>query len=241
VDRSRGNKPSPVDALAEMILALNPSKTKLNRPGSNRVTAPKSLIGTPEDRTLFQFWPLNILFNESKKMIWDQTEAQIIDSLHTTTLDPMWHLVSNATRQERLVDLALMSLFQTDIMEVAAERKKEYDELDDSVKNDPQVFASSFYDERTANLEAIERWKPDALDPNYPDRAFTNPLPPDLDKRMGKNWRRWGFRDQAELTNGRGAMMLFLILSLVETIFDKPVLQLFGLPFDPGAVLFDPD
>ena len=49
----------------------------------------------------------------------------------------------------------------------------------------------------------------------------------------------YGFSNQAELLNGRAAMMGFTVAYFQELFVGKGVLEQYGLPYDEGAVLMD--
>merc|ERR1719387_3077814 len=72
--------------------------------------------------------------------------------------------------------------------------------------------------------------KPEILDPSKPD-----PVVDDDSGYLGRV--PWGFSNNAELLNGRAAMMGFSVAYLQEAIVGKGVLEQYGLPYDEGAVL----
>merc|ERR1719181_1885992 len=77
---------------------------------------------------------------------------------------------------------------------------------------------------------ADKRWNDPILDENIPDPVYDLP--------SGYKGRSLiGFNDFAEKLNGRAAMMGFVILFLQELIAGKGVLEQYGLPYDPGAVI----
>jgi hypothetical protein len=76
-----------------------------------------------------------------------------------------------------------------------------------------------------------ERWQDDPLlDESLPDPVFDR-----KSEYYGKV--NYGFSTNAEKVNGRAAMMGFVIVYLQELFAGKGVLQQYGLPYDPGAVL----
>jgi hypothetical protein len=75
------------------------------------------------------------------------------------------------------------------------------------------------------------RWPDERLlDPSKPDPIFDDDF-----EYSGKS--SVGFVADAELLNGRMAMMGFAISMLQELVFGKGVIELCGLPYDSGAVL----
>mmetsp|Transcript_77128 Transcript_77128/g.121803 ORF Transcript_77128/g.121803 Transcript_77128/m.121803 type:complete len:157 (-) Transcript_77128:105-575(-) len=110
----------------------------------------------------------------------------------------------------------------------------------------PQVAHNGLDRPRTSRLSVPksltphERWpdldifNPDKLDPVYDD--------PELGaKDVMERGKERGLNDITERLNGRWAMMGFTLLYLQEMFFDKPVLQLYGLPFAEGAQLLNPE
>merc|ERR1712087_232730 len=83
---------------------------------------------------------------------------------------------------------------------------------------------------RVAPAVANERW---------PDPIFNDALPDPVfdDEYTYKGASKLGFVSFAEAMNGRAAMVGFTICFLQELIFGKGVLEQYGLPYDPGAVL----
>merc|ERR1712087_906573 len=79
-------------------------------------------------------------------------------------------------------------------------------------------------------LRAQQRWSDPIFDESLPDPVFD-------DDYKYKGYSSFGFVEVAETINGRAAMMGFTILFLQELIFGKGVLELYGLPYDAGAVL----
>ena len=75
-----------------------------------------------------------------------------------------------------------------------------------------------------------ERWDDPILDDSIPDPVFATETP-------YKGRVPWGFSNNAEIINGRVAMMGFTVAYLQEAVTGKGVLTLYGLPYDEGAVL----
>eukprot|EP00316_Scyphosphaera_apsteinii_P003806 CAMPEP_0119308972 /NCGR_PEP_ID=MMETSP1333-20130426/13245_1 /TAXON_ID=418940 /ORGANISM="Scyphosphaera apsteinii, Strain RCC1455" /LENGTH=108 /DNA_ID=CAMNT_0007312867 /DNA_START=45 /DNA_END=371 /DNA_ORIENTATION=+ len=90
--------------------------------------------------------------------------------------------------------------------------------------------AGSNVPRRMAAVRAEQRWKDPIFDESLPDPVFD-------DDYQYKGFSSYGFVATAETWNGRAAMMGFTILFLQELIFGKGVLELYGLPYDAGAVL----
>ena len=78
-----------------------------------------------------------------------------------------------------------------------------------------------------------------AMASRWPDPILNEDLPdPVWDEKSPYTGRApYGFSNFAEVINGRAAMMGFVILFLQELITGKGVLELYGLPYDAGAVL----
>jgi hypothetical protein len=74
------------------------------------------------------------------------------------------------------------------------------------------------------------RWNDPVLDESVPDPVFDVKSP-------YKGRVPYGFSRFAETINGRVAMMGFTVVLLQEFIAGKGVLQMYGLPYDAGAVL----
>merc|ERR1719382_771503 len=83
---------------------------------------------------------------------------------------------------------------------------------------------------RRTVIVAAQRYDEPILDESLPDPVYD-------DEFKYKGYSMTGFVDFAETLNGRAAMMGFTILFLQELIFGKGVLEMYGLPYDPGAVL----
>ena len=73
----------------------------------------------------------------------------------------------------------------------------------------------------------------------FPDPILNDDLPdPVWDEESPYTGRvPYGFSTFAEKINGRAAMMGFVILFIQELVMGKGVLELYGLPYDAGAVL----
>ena len=73
----------------------------------------------------------------------------------------------------------------------------------------------------------------------WPDPILNDDLPdPVWDEESPYTGRApYGFSTFAEVINGRAAMMGFVVLFLQELVLGKGVLELYGLPYDAGAVL----
>ena len=78
--------------------------------------------------------------------------------------------------------------------------------------------------------DPYQRWKEPIFDSNRPDPVWDESSP--YTGRVP-----YGFSEAAEKLNGRAAMMGFTILFLQELVCGKGVLELYGLPYDAGAVL----
>jgi hypothetical protein len=74
------------------------------------------------------------------------------------------------------------------------------------------------------------RWPDPILNEDLPDPVFD-------EKSPYTGSAPYGFSNFAEKMNGRAAMMGFVILFMQELITGKGVLELYGLPYDAGAVL----
>merc|ERR1712113_1143268 len=83
---------------------------------------------------------------------------------------------------------------------------------------------------RAAPAVASERWQDPIFNDALPDPVFD-------DEYTYKGASKLGFVSFAEAINGRAAMLGFTICFLQELIFGKGVLEQYGLPYDPGAVL----
>mmetsp|Transcript_126844 Transcript_126844/g.224774 ORF Transcript_126844/g.224774 Transcript_126844/m.224774 type:complete len:158 (-) Transcript_126844:83-556(-) len=87
-----------------------------------------------------------------------------------------------------------------------------------------------------ALMDAIppeKRWPDEPLfDPLKPDPVFDLPEPDYKNPGIG-------IVPGAEKLNGRLAMIGFTIAFIQESIFNKGLLEFYGLPYDPGAVIFN--
>ena len=80
------------------------------------------------------------------------------------------------------------------------------------------------------NAGPNSRWPDESLlNTALPDPVYDEPSP-----YLGRV--PWGFSATAENLNGKAAMMGFTILFLQELVFGKGVLELYGIPLDPGAI-----
>mmetsp|Transcript_27542 Transcript_27542/g.53618 ORF Transcript_27542/g.53618 Transcript_27542/m.53618 type:complete len:127 (+) Transcript_27542:30-410(+) len=84
---------------------------------------------------------------------------------------------------------------------------------------------------RAASVQMVDNpWNEPILDESLPDPVFD-------DDYQYKGYSRFGFVEYAEAINGRAAMMGFTILFIQELLTGKGVLELYGLPYDAGAVI----
>jgi hypothetical protein len=75
-----------------------------------------------------------------------------------------------------------------------------------------------------------KRFPEPILNDSIPDPVFDGKSP-------YKGRVPYGLSTFAEKINGRFAMMGFTILFLQELVFGRGVLDLYGLPYDPGAII----
>jgi hypothetical protein len=86
------------------------------------------------------------------------------------------------------------------------------------------------YRSRSTPLQLSEkRWSEDILDDSLPDPIFDRPS--DFEKPT------FGICNNAEVINGRVAMMAFTVLYLQEAIVGQGVLTQYGLSYDEGAIV----
>ena len=94
----------------------------------------------------------------------------------------------------------------------------------------PQVRPTAPRIGRAHGVQMESRWTDPILDESKPDPVFDGDSP-------YKGRVPYGFSNQAELINGRAAMMGFSVLYLQELFVGKGVLEQYGLPYDEGAIL----
>lgn len=76
---------------------------------------------------------------------------------------------------------------------------------------------------RRSAVSMNQRYSEDILNDNIPDPVYDAPSP-------YKGRVPWGFCNNAEVLNGRVAMVAFVILFIQELVFGKGVLELYGAP-----------
>jgi len=94
----------------------------------------------------------------------------------------------------------------------------------------PPLGASRNASHRTPVAQMNARWDDPILDESIPDPVFDDKSP-----YLGRV--PYGFSRNAEVVNGRTAMMGFTIAYLQELFAGRGVLQQYGLPYDVGAVV----
>ena len=68
-------------------------------------------------------------------------------------------------------------------------------------------------------------------------RRGSNPGPQLSTAPVSKPLQLCAVLSTAETLNGRVAMVAFVVLFLQELVFGKGILELYGLPYDEGAIL----
>ncbi len=96
----------------------------------------------------------------------------------------------------------------------------------------PGFFSNPFGNDDEGGAPTVQRtdnpWKLPILDDSLPDPIYDAPS-------TYKGRVPYGFSTNAELLNGRAAMIGFAILFLQELLFGKGVFELYGIPLAEGA------